>query len=375
MRDFYGAIGRAQWKMNGWYHFYMNYRTVTLILTLVLVALGFLFFGVSPATSPTILEGEGERFPSVVADGLDTPWEIAFLPSGDMLVTERPGRLRVFGTNPATIEVPGVVERGEGGLLGLALHPNFSQNRFLYLYYTTARSDTTINRVVRYVFDGVTLTEDRVIVDNLPASGNHNGGRIAFSPDGVLYITTGDAGDADRAQDPNSYAGKILTVRDDGSELAVHSYGHRNPQGLAWDGEGNLWATEHGRSGVLSGYDELNFIERGANYGWPEIQGDETRAGMRAPVAHSGPTTTWAPAGLAYHDGTLYFAGLRGNALYRADIVGEGTVGAVNRFIEGYGRLRAVTVHDGYLYFSTSNRDGRGSPAPRDDRIFRIKLP
>ncbi|GEM_PF-596923 len=318
---------------------------------------------------------EGANSVELVVSGLDTPWAITFLPNGDMLATERPGRLRVFGAAPATIEVPGVVERGEGGLLGIALHPDFQANRFLYLYYTTARGGETVNRVVRYVFDGAGLTEDRVIADNLPASGNHNGGRIAFGPDNLLYIATGDAGDADRAQDVNSYAGKILTVRDDGSELQVFSYGHRNPQGLAWDEQGNLWATEHGRSGVLSGYDELNFVERGANYGWPEIQGDETKVGMRAPAAHSGPTTTWAPAGLAYHRETLYFAGLRGSALYVTSIKDDGKVGEVRRLVEGYGRLRAVAVHDGYLYFSTSNRDGRGSPSSDDDRIFRMRLP
>lgn len=356
-------------------------KTVLAIFALVIVLTAVSFVAdyvgsdaplvVAPTAPAEQMSGEVET----VATGLDTPWEIAFLPSGDMLVTERPGRLRIFGANPQIIEVPGVVERGEGGLLGLALHPNFSSNNFLYLYYTTARNGETINRVVRYVFDGGALTENRVIVDNLPGSGNHNGGRIVFGPDDLLYITTGDAGDADRAQDANSYAGKILTVRDDGGDLRVHSYGHRNPQGIAWDGEGNLWATEHGRSGVLSGYDELNFIEEGVNYGWPEIEGDETREGMRAPAAHSGPTTTWAPAGLAHHEGTLYFAGLRGGALYAANIVGRGAVSAVRRVIEGYGRLRAVTVHDGYLYFSTSNRDGRGSPAADDDRIFRVRVP
>lgn len=352
----------------------MNYRTVTLILTVVLIALGFWFFGVPSVEEAPIAvvpdESSGEV--EVVATGLDTPWAIAFLPDGDMVVTERPGRLRVFGANPATIEVPGVVERGEGGLLGLALHPDFSSNRFLYLYYTTVRGGTTMNRVARYVFEGATLTENRVIADNLPASGNHNGGRIAFGPNDLLYITTGDAGDADRAQDVNSYAGKILTVRDDGGDLRVHSYGHRNPQGLAWDAEGNLWATEHGRSGVFSGYDEVNLIEEGMNYGWPEIEGDETHTGMREPVVHSGPTTTWAPAGAVFWEGNLFFAGLRGEALYEYH-PGQTQSAPVAHFKGEYGRLRAVTVGpDGFLYFSTSNRDGRGSPADADDRILRV---
>lgn len=316
-----------------------------------------------------------------VAENLDTPWEIAFLPDGDLLVAERPGILRVIGTHPAEITVPGVAESGEGGYLGLALHPDFAQNRFVYLYFTTTEQGNKVNRVIRYVFDGTSLQDANTVIEAIPASNVHNGGRLAFGPDGFLYVTTGDAGAEDNAQDTGSLAGKILRVADDGSipndnpfGNAVYSYGHRNPQGLAWDDEGGLWSTEHGRSGVLSGYDEVNFIEKGANYGWPEIQGDETREGMRAPAAHSGATKTWAPASLAYRDGVLYFAGLRGEALYQVPIVSRGTLGDVTeRFTGEYGRLRAVSVDaEGSLFFSTSNKDGRGKPQGGDDRVITL---
>jgi glucose/arabinose dehydrogenase len=316
--------------------------------------------------------------PEVVATRLTVPWEIAFLPNGDMLVTERDGTLKLFGSSEAEFPISGVRQGGEGGLLGLAIHPNFSQNNFIYLYFTTTN---TTNKVVRYRLANNQLTEDRTIIENIPGANNHDGGRIAFGPDRLLYITTGDAQQTSLAQDTNSLAGKILRITDEGAVPSdnpfnnpVYSYGHRNPQGIAWDSQGKLWSTEHGRSGVSTGLDELNLIERGANYGWPTIAGDETRDGMKRPVVHSGPNTTWAPSGMAIYNNTVYFAGLRGQAIYQTTISG-GAVGPVtSQFFSQYGRLRAVTVHDGYLYFSTSNRDGRGRPNAEDDRIIRIKL-
>lgn len=309
------------------------------------------------------------------------PWDVVFLPNGDMMFTERSGVLKVIGDSGVEIEVSDVVERGEGGLMGIALHPEYNSNSYLYLYYTTVRNGNTINRVVRYVFDGELLTEDRVIVDNIPGGSNHNGGRIAFGPDGQFYITTGDAGISNLAQDVNSLAGKILRVSDDGEVPSdnpfgneVYSYGHRNPQGVTWDGDGNMWSTEHGRSGIESGLDELNLIERGANYGWPIIQGDETRDGMRAPKLHSGPAITWAPAGIAYRGDSLFFVGLRGRTLYEVPIEIGGELGAVREYYSGeFGRLRGISAgENGDLYISTSNRDGRGSPSHEDDRIIRV---
>jgi len=318
---------------------------------------------------------------SVMATGLQIPWEVIELPDGDLLVTERPGKLRRIGQGGQQVyEISGVQHVGEGGLLGLAIHPDYKNNKQLYIYLTSRQDGGLINRVERYRYENDSLTDRRVIVDNIPGASNHDGGRIAFGPDGKLYITTGDAGKPDLAQDRNSLAGKILRLNDDGSipndnpfNSAVYSLGHRNPQGIAWDSEGRLWSTEHGRSGVASGYDELNRVVKGGNYGWPVIQGDETAEGTIRPVAHSGADETWAPAGLAYHDGSLFFTGLRGETLYEAKIVSADSVNLTAHFRGQYGRLRAVTASDDVLYVSTSNQDGRGTPQSGDDKILAIK--
>jgi glucose/arabinose dehydrogenase len=333
------------------------------------------------------IDGSSQPTPSAeeltyetVLDNLVIPWEIAFLPDGEMLFTERPGTLVRMGETKRTITIPGVESMGESGLMGLALHPRFDKNHWIYLSYTTRLTGVLENRVERYTYDleKNVLTERKVIISGSPAARFHDGGRIAFSPDGKLYITTGDATNSDSAQDINSLAGKILRVNDDATipadnpfGNAVYSYGHRNPQGLAWDDKGRLWATEHGRSGVLSGYDELNLVERGKNYGWPDLQGDLKRQGMEPPVVHSGPSYTWAPAGAVYFEGAILFTGLRGEALYRYDIKTE----KLTEHLKGrFGRLRAIVVHEGWLYLGTSDRDGRGTVEPGDDRIIRIPL-
>jgi len=320
----------------------------------------------------------------IVAENLEVPWEVVLLPpspagepSGEFLITERPGKLTKIDAGRTVIPIPGVRHVGEGGLLGLALHPNFSQNQYLYLYLTSQENWKTVNRVERYMFTGSALPDRTVIIDGIAGASNHDGGRIAFGPDGFLYITTGDAGQADSAQNLDSLNGKILRVRDDGSipednpfNTAVYSYGHRNVQGIAWDNQGRLWATEHGRSGARSGYDELNLIEKGKNYGWPTIQGPEEREGMVSPVIQSGPNDTWAPSGAAFWNGSIFFAGLRGEALYEYRIADKKLV---MHFHEEFGRLRAVvTGNDGFLYITTSNRDGRGEPESGDDKIIRV---
>lgn len=317
----------------------------------------------------------------VVAQSLQIPWEVAFLPDRSMLVTERTGTLRRVTPNQAAIPIQGVAHVGEGGLLGLAVHPKFSDNQFIYLYLTTRTGGGLTNRVERYRLDNNALSDRKVIIENIPGASNHDGGRIAFGPDGHLYITAGDAEKPATAQDTNALSGKILRLRDDGTVPAdnpfnnpVYSYGHRNPQGLAWDDRGRLWATEHGPSGAETGFDELNLIEKGKNYGWPNIRGGQTAAGMERPIEHSGPNQTWAPAGLAYAQGKLYFTGLRGEALYVATINATNNTVALQSYLKGqYGRLRAAVIGpDQYLYLSTSNRDGRGRIRTGDDKVIRV---
>jgi glucose/arabinose dehydrogenase len=336
--------------------------------------------------------------PMVVAEKLSIPWELVFLPGGEMLVTERPGRLLRIGTDKVIIEITGVAHTGEGGLLGLALDPRFSENGLVYLYLTTQSDGNLTNRVERYKLEGATLSERKVVIEGIPGASYHDGGRIAFGPstscesgqaDCMLYITTGDAGTEDSAQDTKSLAGKILRIHSDGSipsdnpfdfaqgkpsgHPAVYSYGHRNVQGITWDENGQLWATEHGRSGGLSGFDEVNRIVKGGNYGWPKIQGNESYTGMLTPHLNSGASETWAPSGMAYLDEHLIFAGLRGESLYTAD-TSSGMARDLKKYLVGaYGRLRTVTVGpDGMLYILTNNRDGRGEPVTVDDRIIKI---
>ena len=323
---------------------------------------------------------------TIIAENLDVPWAIAFLPDNKMLVTERPGRVRIINADgttrqnfAATISVD-VEPGGEGGLLGIALHPSFNENHYVYLYYTyRSQENQTLNRVVRMKFENDKLANEEIIVDKIPGAIYHNGGRIKFGHDGYLYITTGDGRESSRAQDTDSLAGKILRVTDQGKAALgnpfnnpVYSYGHRNPQGIAWDSRGQLWATEHGRSNP-TGYDEINLIQSGKNYGWEIIQGNETKTGMETPKINSGATTTWAPSGAAFIGNSLFFAGLKGETLYEA-IIRDNQVIELKEHLAGeYGRLREVVVGpDGMLYITTSNRDGRGNPGNSDDKIIKV---
>lgn len=268
-----------------------------------------------------------------------------------------------------------VAHIGEGGLLGLAVHPNFSENQFVYVYYTYQKGQDLANQVARFKKEDENLVDKKIIVDNIPGAANHNGGRIKFGLDRFLYITTGDALISDLAQDKNSLAGKILRVKDNGSiptdnpfpSSPVYSFGHRNPQGLARDEQGRLWATEHG----ATANDEINLIEPGKNYGWPIIRGEEKAEGLEAPVLQSG-RETWAPSGTAFLEDSLFFAGLRSQILYEVKIKKE-PITLQQHFSKKFGRLRDVVLGpDGFLYLLTSNRDGRGIPTLDDDQIIRI---
>jgi glucose/arabinose dehydrogenase len=260
---------------------------------------------------------------------------------------------------------------GEGGLLGLAVDPA-SGGRDVYLYATTGED----NRVLRAELEDGRLGPAEVVLDGIPKGFIHDGGRLEFGPDGYLYVSTGETGNADLAQDPDSLAGKILRITTDGDpapgnpdpDSPVWSLGHRNVQGLDFDDAGRLWASEFGDST----YDEINLIEPGANYGWPLVEGPGGGDEFVDPLV-TWPTSEASPSGMAYADGHLWVGALRGERLWRVPVRGN-RLGEPVAFLEGeYGRLRTVvTTPDGHLWVSTSNRDGRGTPAADDDRILEI---
>ncbi|GIJ50276.1 oxidoreductase [Virgisporangium aliadipatigenens] len=313
--------------------------------------------------------------PETVATNLATPWGVAFLPDGSALVAERDSArlLRVrAGSAPVSLgTVPNVVRGGEGGLLGLAVSPTFAQDNLVYAYFTAAGD----NRIVR--FDLNSIQAQTAVVTGLAKASIHNGGRIAFGPDGNLYAGVGDAGTTSNAQNPSSRNGKILRMRPDGSVPAdnptagslVYSLGHRNVQGLAWDTQGRLFATEFGQNT----WDEVNLIVASGNYGWPTVEGMGNNANFRNPIVVWS-TAQASPSGAAFANGTLFAAALRGTRLWTVPITASGGAGTPVAELQGqYGRLRTVVVGpDGYLWVTTSNRDGRGSPAATDDRILRF---
>ncbi|WP_067546674.1 PQQ-dependent sugar dehydrogenase [Nocardia crassostreae] len=322
----------------------------------------------SPSGEPDLDAGEE------VAQGIDVPWGLAFLPDGGALVAERDtgAILRVrAGAEPEQVyQVPDVDAQSEGGLLGLAVSPRYAEDRYVYAYFTSP----TDNRIVRFRLDST----PEVIFDGIAKAGIHDGGRIAFGPDGLLYVGTGDAGQTSRSQDPASPNGKIMRLTAEGEPAPgnptpgspVYSLGHRNVQGLAWDSAGRLFAAEFGRNA----FDELNLIEPGRNYGWPDVEGTgDTRSGRFVNPLVTWTTAEASPSGIAIAGDTLYMAALRGERLWlvplRDGVTGEPTA----RFEERYGRLRTVEVApDGALWLTTSNTDGRGDIRTGDDRIIRF---
>ncbi len=314
--------------------------------------------------------------PEVVATGLTVPWGMGFLSDGSALVAER-NSARVLqlrpGSAPTVVAtIDGVAPGGEAGLLGLAVSPAYAEDGLVYVYFTTAAD----NRIARLRLDSPQNQE--VILSGMARATIHDGGRIAFGPDGMLYAGVGDANTTSSAQNQQSLNGKILRMRPDGGvpesgnpfpESLVYSMGHRNVQGLAWDAQGRLYASEFGQNT----WDEVNQIVAGANYGWPTVEGRSNDTRFRNPIV-VWTTAEASPSGAAIDGDTLYVAALRGQRLWSVPLDGTGEAGTPTALLQGrYGRLRTVErAPDGSLWIATSNRDGRGSPVAADDRVIRF---
>jgi glucose/arabinose dehydrogenase len=375
----------------------MKKLSIIIIIIVFIAGAGWLLMNQLPVSLWSTPPGSGVTTISpadirveTVLDNSRAPWSIDITDNGDIFFTERGGLVRVLRpgqAEPETIRELPDSDTAEGGTLGLVLDPNFSTNHYIYIYYTTGQPQ---NRISRFRFNGQQLVEEKILIDNIPGAEFHNGGRIAFGPDGKLYAGTGDGRQPELAQDNSSLAGKILRIASNGDipvdnpdpDSYVYSIGHRNVQGLAWDQDNKLYATEHGPRAR----DEINRIKPGANYGWPRVKGhlelgsgDAPVADYRNPVRSSG-SVTWAPSGAAFYTGnslpsqwqdTFLLAGLRSQSLWRYD---SGSDQLQRLMHEEYGRLRDVHQGpDGNLYILTSNRDGRGNPVKNDDRILRIE--
>ncbi|MEK3719472.1 PQQ-dependent sugar dehydrogenase [Paenibacillus sp. FSL H8-0034] len=337
----------------------------------------------------------------VFASKLNVPWDMDIAPDGRIFFTERGGVIRVIdkgklvGQPVYRFEKP-FLQEGESGLLGLVLDKDFATNHAMYVYHTYEEGGETRNQVLRMIESNNQLQLDKVIIDKLPGARTHDGGRVKIGPDGMLYITSGDAGQSSIAQDQSQLGGKILRIHPDGTiprdnpfpASPVYSLGHRNPQGLAWHPvTGKLFSTEHGQSA----HDEFNLIEPGANYGWPLIEGDESEIAakdksnlgpgtLKQPLVHSG-NETWAPSGITFvtqgpWKGNLLAANLRGAQLLRV-VLGsdQQSIQQLEPLLKNeLGRIRNVMEGpDGSIYIMTNNRDGRGSPGAEDDQIIRLK--
>lgn len=326
----------------------------------------------------------------IIAENLSVPWAIDISNEGNIYFTERSGTIRIIengklNPQPLTTFSAPFINEGEGGLMGIALDPNFSQNHYIYVIHSYLEGNQIYNRVIRLIENNNRSFIDRTLLDKIPGGQIHNGGRLKIGPDQKLYITTGDAGNSALSQDPTSTAGKILRLELDGSipkdnpiiNSPIYSLGHRNPQGLTWNSKNVLYESEHGQLA----HDEINIIQPGANYGWPLVQGNEesTEVTIQKPLIHSG-EDTWAPSGIAFINqgpwqGKLLVANLRGQQLLSIFLNETGTVvtNIESWFKNEYGRFREVVFSkDGSIYLTTNNRDGRGNPDITDDKIIRL---
>jgi glucose/arabinose dehydrogenase len=386
----------------------MNLRNSLTMKTILNLSLLILLLPSLACDQPPSGKGAGEIESSpqantnfrveTVVGGLSVPWSIVWTPDGRMIFTERMGRVRVVENGnlreQPLFTVSDVEPTGESGLMSLALHPQFSSNHFIYLSYAYGGEGVLV-RVVRYTETSGGFTDRKVIIENIPAAQFHAGCRLRFGPDGKLYITTGDATKRQLAQQLDSLAGKTLRLNDDGSIPSdnpflgqqnargeIWSIGHRNAQGLDWQPGTNLmFQTEHGPSGFdgPGGGDEVNIVEKGRNYGWPNIHHKATAAGMESPLLEYTPAC--APASGTFYNadafpqfkGNFFFGCLKGERLIRVVLDGRRVVSQEDLLTKKYGRIRDVAQGpDGFLYFSTSNKDGRGTPTGDDDRIIRL---
>ncbi len=373
-----------------------DYIYISLIL--ILLAVSFYFLKTNqpkqtenPEQTLKAYDADKEKYQweiTAIATGLEIPWDLGLDDSGRIYISERPGRLKVLEKNGQVkliATLPQVVSVGESGLTGLSLHPNFSQNSYIYLYYTYRSAGEILNRVSRFTLKNDVLQSEKIILDGLPGGSIHNGGRLRFGPDQKLWVLTGDGARPALAQDMNSLGGKVLRINEDGSipsdnpnkNSPVYSLGHRNPQGLAWHPlTEELLATEHGESA----HDEINLIKPNHNYGWPEVKQCFSKTLKFTNPILCSEEETYAPSGIASFGTGIWrfrnsfvFAGLRGNLLERIEVINS-KVSERETIIKGtYGRLRAVLIDkDGNIYVGTSNRDGRGQPTLDGDKILKI---
>lgn len=318
--------------------------------------------GCAQEAHSTPIQGQAEK----IVSQLNSPWSIAY-DGEDFFISEKGGTIvkssQDGNARRENVNLSAPLSRAaESGLLGFVLDKDFQETHKAYAYYTYDLEGVPVNRIVSLLYDGDSWNEKEILLDDITSGPVHHGGRLAFSPDGILYATIGDGSNPDSAQNPNSFNGKILWLNEK-NIFDIFSTGHRNPQGIAWDENGEMYASEHGQSAN----DEINVIEEGNNYGWPIIEGNKSRVGMETPLQTSGSNETWAPSGMTFHKGLLYVAALRGESI----LVMDTKSGEVIDKIEGFGRIRDVFSDGESLYFITNNTDGRGNPSSEDDILYR----